>query len=336
MINYLKDSLYTKDIKRKFLLEITGRKNMETILSLNQVTKTYGHQKALDQVSLEIKKGAIYGLIGRNGAGKTTLLKSITRLIPLTSGTVSLFGSDTNQQWTKALHRSGSVIETPVAYDQLTAKENLTYYCKLRGILNSSQVVKDTLELVDLTDTNKKKFKDFSLGMKQKLGIAIAILSKPDLLILDEPINGLDPIAIASFRHLIKRLNEEFGMTIIISSHILTELYQVATCFGFINNGILIKEISKNDFDQLSEDYIVFKTSDSSKASALLKENYSFKIKAISNNELHLFEQSHLINEITRLLVINNIKIEGIYYQKQDLENYFTHLIDGKEEHIHD
>ncbi|MFV0560417.1 MAG: ABC transporter ATP-binding protein [Enterococcus sp.] len=309
---------------------------MEKILSLDQVTKTYGNQKALNQVSLEIKKGEVYGLIGRNGAGKTTLLKSITRLITLTGGTVSLFGSNTNQEWIGALHRSGSVIETPVAYDQLTAQGNLSYYCKLRGILNSTQVIKDTLELVDLTNTDKKKFKEFSLGMKQKLGIAIAILSKPDFLILDEPINGLDPIAIASFRHLIKRLNKEYGMTIIISSHILTELYQVATCFGFLNNGILIKEISKANFDQLSEDYIVFKTVDSSKASALLKENYSFKIKAINNHELHLFEQSHLINEIIQLLVINNIKIEGIYYQKQDLENYFSHLIDGKEKHIHD
>jgi ABC-2 type transport system ATP-binding protein len=309
---------------------------METILSLEQVTKTYGKQKALNQVSLNIQKGAVYGLIGRNGAGKTTLLKTITQLIAPTSGTVSLFGSKTTKEWTKALQRSGSVIETPVAYDQLTAEENLAYYCKLRGILNSQQVIKETLELVDLTDTGKKKFKNFSLGMKQKLGIAIAILSNPDFLILDEPINGLDPIAIASFRHLIKRLNEEYGMTIIISSHILSELYQVASCFGFINNGVLIKEISKNEFDQLSEDYIVLKTTDLTQASTLLKDHFSYKIKAVSQNELHIFEQSHQINEITRLLVANDLIIEGIYYQKQDLENYFTHLIGDKEELIHD
>ena len=309
---------------------------METILTLEQVSKTYGHQKALDHVSLKIPKGSVYGLIGRNGAGKTTLLKTITRFIPPRSGTVSLFGSTTNQEWTKALHRCGSVIETPVAYDQLTAKENLSYYCKLRGILNSQQVIKDTLALVDLADTGKKKFKDFSLGMKQKLGIAIAILSKPDFLILDEPINGLDPIAIASFRHFIKRLNEEYGMTIIISSHILNELYQVATCFGFINNGVFIKEIAKVDFDQLSEDYIVLKTPDSAQASTLLRDQFAFKIKVVSQNELHIFEQSHQINEITRLLVAKEIMIEGIYYQKQDLENYFTHLIGDKEEHPHD
>jgi ABC-2 type transport system ATP-binding protein len=309
---------------------------MDTILSLEQVTKTYGKQKALDQVSLNVQKGAVYGLIGRNGAGKTTLLKTITQLIAPTSGTVSLFGSKTTKEWTKALQRSGSVIETPVAYDQLTAEENLAYYCKLRGILNSQQVIKETLKLVDLTDTDKKKFKNFSLGMKQKLGIAIAILSNPDFLILDEPINGLDPIAIASFRHLIKRLNEEYGMTIIISSHILSELYQVATCFGFINNGVLIQEISKNEFDQLSEDYIVLKTTDLAQASTLLKNHLSYKIKAVSQNELHIFEKSHQINEITRLLVANNLIIEGIYYQKQNLENYFTHLIGDKEELIHD
>jgi ABC-2 type transport system ATP-binding protein len=309
---------------------------MDTILSLEQVTKTYGKQKALNQVSLNVQKGAVYGLIGRNGAGKTTLLKTITQLIAPTSGTISLFGSKTTKEWTKALQRSGSVIETPVAYDQLTAEENLAYYCKLRGILNNQQVIKETLELVDLTDTGKKKFKNFSLGMKQKLGIAIAILSNPDFLILDEPINGLDPIAIASFRHLIKRLNEEYGMTIIISSHILSELYQVATCFGFINNGVLIQEISKNEFDQLSEDYIVLKTTDLAQASTLLKNHLSYKIKAVSQNELHIFEKSHQINEITRLLVANNLIIEGIYYQKQNLENYFTHLIGDKEELIHD
>ncbi|WP_291293170.1 ABC transporter ATP-binding protein [Enterococcus sp.] len=309
---------------------------MESILSLNQVTKKYGQQYALDQVSLTIQKGAVYGLIGRNGAGKTTLLKAITRLISTTSGTVSLLGSKTDSEWIKALRRTGSVIETPVAYDQLTAKENLEYYCKLRGIVDRGTVIQETLELVDLTDTDNKKFKDFSLGMKQKLGIAIAILSKPDLLILDEPINGLDPIAIAAFRHLIKRLNEEYGMTIIISSHILSELYQVATCFGIINNGVLIKEIAKTDFDQLSEDYIVLKTSETPQASALLKENFSFKMKIINQTELHLFERSHQINEITRLLVTNNISIDGIYYQKQDLENYFTNLIDDTEDITHD
>ena len=218
---------------------------METVLKIEQLTKKYQTQLALQNISLEIKQGEIYGLIGRNGAGKTTLLKAITRLIQPTSGKITLFGSQNSSEWTKNLQRSGSVIETPVAYDQLTAAQNLAYYCKLRGIVAHKQTIADTLALVDLSDTGNKQFKNFSLGMKQKLGIALAILSQPDFLTLDEPINGLDPLAIIEFRKLIRRLNEEKGMTIIISSHILTELYHVATRFGIIHDGRLIKEISK-------------------------------------------------------------------------------------------
>lgn len=213
---------------------------MQTVLEVKQVTKQYSQQYALDHVSLSIQKGDIYGLIGKNGAGKTTLLKTISRLIHANSGTVSVLGSQNQQEWTKALGYTGSVIESPVAHAHMSAYENLRYYCTDRGIPNADKVIKETLQYVGLTDTGKKKFRNFSLGMKQRLGIAIAILGRPDLLILDEPINGLDPVGIQEFREMVKRLNQELGITIIISSHILSELYLVATRFGFINQGHFI------------------------------------------------------------------------------------------------
>ncbi|MBO1305290.1 ABC transporter ATP-binding protein [Enterococcus sp. 669A] len=308
---------------------------METILTVNRLNKKYKHQFALKNVSLEIRKGEIYGLIGRNGAGKTTLLKSITRLIAPSNGTIALFGSSTDKEWTNGLKRTGAVIETPSAYDQLTAKQNLTYYCKLRGIVNAKQVVEETLELVDLKDTGKKKYKNFSLGMKQKLGIGIAILTRPDFLILDEPINGLDPIAIVEFRRLVKRLNEERGMTIIISSHILTELYYVATRFGIINDGQLVKEISKEEFDQINDEYIVLQTKQIQQASQLLQDSLHYVLKVVDNDTMHIFGESNQVNHIIQALVEERIVIDGIYHAKQNLEDYFTELVGGNEEDIH-
>jgi len=307
---------------------------MSEILRMRQVTKKFNTQYALRDVSLTIKKGEVYGLIGRNGAGKTTLLKTITRLTIPSNGTVSLFSSQTSGEWTNGLKRTGNVIEMPVAYDQLTAEQNLNYYCKLRGIVNAKKVVKETLELVDLADTGKKKFKNFSLGMKQKLGIAIAILSKPDFLILDEPINGLDPIAIVEFRRLIRRLNEEYGMTIIISSHILTELYHVATRFGIIHDGELIQELSKEDFDHQSNEYIVLQSSDIEQASQILNERYGYRMKVVEEDKLHIFGEANDINPIIKTLVEKQIVVHGIYYSKQNLEKYFTDLISLNQEEV--
>ena len=305
---------------------------MKTILEVKNLSKQYSQNYAVQNVSLTIREGDIYGLIGKNGAGKTTLLKLITQLIEPTSGTISLFGSSTDKERSIALKRTGSVIEIPVAYDQLTASENLRYYCKLRGIVHAEKIIQDTLSLVHLTDTGSKKFKKFSLGMKQKLGIAIAILSKPDFLILDEPINGLDPLAIIEFRQLIQNLNKEYGMTIIISSHILSELYQIATRFSFLDNGMFIREISKHEFDQLNNDFIILETTEIEKASQFLQEQLSLKIKVVYQQQLHIFGELNQINAITKALVAENIPINGIHYTKQRLEEYFSQLIDSSKE----
>lgn len=305
---------------------------MEKILQTQKLSKKYKSQYALKDVSISIYKGDIYGLIGRNGAGKTTLLKLITQLISPTDGKVILFGSNSRNEWERNLKRIGAVIENPVAYDILSAKQNLEFYCKLRGISNSKQVIKETLELVRLENTGTKKFKNFSLGMKQKLGIAIAILARPDLLILDEPINGLDPIAITEFRRMILNLNRTENMTIIISSHILSELYQVATRFGIVNQGKLVREISKQEFDEMSEEYIILKTPQVSQASQVLEEKLNYPFKVISENQINIFGKNHHINEVNKTLLMSQIEIEEIHYFKQNLENYFTNLITTTEE----
>lgn len=196
-------------------------------------------------------------------------------------------------------------------------------------LLNTDQVIKETLNYVGLNNTGKKKFRDFSLGMKQRLGIAIALIAKPDFLILDEPINGLDPVGIKEFRQMIKRLNDELGMTILISSHILSELYLVANRFGIVDQGRLIKEISKAEFEEQGEDYIILKTSQLALASQLIQDQLHHRIKVIDKDgEIHIFGQTHDIKVIVKALVQADIDVDEIYYARQDLEKFFTDLVD--------
>ena len=222
---------------------------MQTVLEVKQVTKQYGQQYALDHVSLSIQKGEIYGLIGKNGAGKTTLLKTISRLIHANSGTVSVFGSQNSKEWKKALKQSGTIIETPIAHEHLTAFDNLLYYCIDRKVANPDRVIQECLTYTGLTKTGKKTFSEFSLGMKQRLGIAIALIDKPDLLILDEPFNNLGPIDVKEFHLMIQRISQGLGTPLIISSHILSELSLVATKFGVLEQGKLVTEFTKEEFD---------------------------------------------------------------------------------------
>jgi ABC-2 type transport system ATP-binding protein len=306
---------------------------METILKLNNISKHFGKQKALNNVSMNIQKGDIYGLIGRNGAGKTTLLKTIVTLSNPKSGTVQLFGSQNDKEYLEQLKRTGSVIETPVAYDQLTADQNLKYYCKLRGITDKN-TVSEALKFVGLEHTNKKKFKNFSLGMKQKLGLAIALLNKPDFLILDEPINGLDPIAIVEFRDVLIRLNKEHGITILISSHILSELYQVANRFGILNEGTLVKEISKDEFEKLTKQFIHIQVDNTEKACVVLQRLDLSNFKVISSNEINVYETNLDESTLNEELVKSNIKVLKIYKDGMDMEEYFKALISGNQKEV--
>lgn len=301
---------------------------MENILELKNLSKSFKQYNVLHDIDLTIKKGDIYGLIGKNGAGKTTLLKIITSLSKQSSGTIQLFESNTHKDFINSLKRTGSVIETPVAYDNLSAKENLIYYSKLRGIVDEKDI-EYTLKLVDLSDVGKKKFKHFSLGMKQKLGIAIALLSKPDFLILDEPINGLDPIAIVEFRELLKKLNTELNITILISSHILTELYHVANRFGILNNGTLVEEITKEEFEKMSQTMITLQVTDTTKVTPILHEHSIYNFKIISSSVINIYEPATSVSELMPILMNEKIAINGIYKTGIDLENHFKALVDG-------
>ncbi|MBP1047545.1 ATP-binding cassette domain-containing protein [Enterococcus sp. BWM-S5] len=299
----------------------------ESMLTLKHVSKSFGKEQALKNVSLEVKKGDIYGLIGRNGSGKTTIMKLITDLSKESDGDIVLLGrSKKKSSYTQALQHIGAVIEEPVAYSKLSAYENMKIICIQKGIHDYS-VIKEMLQFVNLADTGKKKFKNFSLGMKQRLGIAMALVNNPDFLILDEPINGLDPIAIIEFRELLERINNERNTTILISSHILTELYQVSTRFGFIHKGEMIQEITKTDFDALCTEDIIVHVNDINLASVTIREQLTKDFTAINEQELRIHDNSLVIAKVNRLLVTNGIDVSFIGKKEVSLENYYTNLV---------
>ena len=299
----------------------------EVVLKTNNLTKQYNKNVVLDNVNITIKKGDIYGLIGRNGAGKTTLMKIITTLASPTSGTFELFNTcSENDELFDNKKRVGSLIEYPAFYPNLSAYDNLKYYTIQRGIVDKNQINK-VLELVNLTGTGKKKVKTFSLGMKQRLGIALAILNSPDFVILDEPINGLDPIGISELRDTFKKLSDN-GITLLISSHILSELYLLANEFGFLENGKLIKELSKEELDLECSKCLVIKTDDSKKVSVLLeKELNTNNYKVINNEEIRVYDYTADSDKVSDVLVNNKIKIKGFYESGISLEEYFKEII---------
>lgn len=299
----------------------------EVVLKTNNLTKQYNKNVVLDNVNITIKKGDIYGLIGRNGAGKTTLMKIITTLASPTSGTFELFNTcSENDELFDNKKRVGSLIEYPAFYPNLSAYDNLKYYTIQRGIVDKNQINK-VLELVNLTGTGKKKVKTFSLGMKQRLGTALAILNSPDFVILDEPINGLDPIGISELRDTFKKLSDN-GITLLISSHILSELYLLANEFGFLENGKLIKELSKEELDLECSKCLVIKTDDSKKVSVLLeKELNTNNYKVINNEEIRVYDYTDDSDKVSDVLVNNKIKIKGFYESGISLEEYFKEII---------
>ena len=297
----------------------------EIVLQTNNLTKKYKDFVALDNATITIHKGDIYGLIGRNGAGKTTLMKTITTLTNKTGGSFSLF--DSEEELTESKRRIGCLIESPAFFDNLTAYQNLKYYSIQKGIVDEKQIDK-VLKTVDLYKERNKKFKKFSLGMKQRLGIAFAILDNPDFIILDEPINGLDPIGIKEIRDTLKRLNEEEKITILISSHILSELYLIANHFCFIDKGRIIKDVSKEELDLECSKCIVIRTKDVKKATVVLaKELSTTNYKVIDNTEIRLYDYLENSVKVNKTLLSNDIDIMGIYESGISLEDYFDSLI---------
>lgn len=304
---------------------------MDSVLELRNVRKSFGKQVVLDDINLTIHQGDIYGLIGRNGAGKTTILKTIVSLIHQDKGEILLFGRAHGEGYMKQLTRTGSVIETPVANNELTARQNLKYYCKVKGIVNRN-AVDEALDFVGLSDTKNKKFKKFSLGMRQKLGLAIALLNQPDFLILDEPINGLDPIAIVEFRNLLIRLNQTRQITILISSHILGELYQMVTKFGILNHGKIIKELTKEEFEIQSREFIQLDVDQPQLATTVLDRLGIHQFKVVGDHEIAIYELNVSNAQIVNELVATNVQIETIIRKHTNLENYFKTMIEDGEE----
>ena len=303
----------------------------EIILETHNLTKKYKNFTALDNLNITIRKGDIYGLIGRNGAGKTTLMKLITTLAKPTSGSFTLFGksSDSNDLY-ESKGRVGALIEYPAFYPNLSAFDNLKYYAIQRGITDMKQIDK-VLDIVNLRDTGKKKVKTFSLGMKQRLGIALAILNNPDFVILDEPINGLDPIGISELRDTFKNLAKN-GITLLVSSHILSELYVLSTKFAFIEGGRLIKEITKEELDMECSKCLVIKSNDSKKVSYLLeKELDTDNYKVIDDEEVRVYDFLEEPEKVSDVLADNKVRIKEFYEYGISLEDYFKKIIkEGK------
>lgn len=298
----------------------------EIVLQTNSLTKQYGKFTALDNANMTVYHQDIYGLIGKNGAGKTTLMKVVTGLTEQTGGTFKLFGKSGSAA-AKEKSRIGCLIENPAFFGNMTAYQNLKYYCLQKGITDLSQI-DEALKLVNLTDAKNKKFRKFSLGMKQRLGIAFAILDNPDLIILDEPINGLDPIGISELRDTFRKLSQERGITLIISSHILSELYAVANRFLFIDGGKVLKEITKEELDKECSRCIVVTTDDTKKAAAALESKLNITdYKVISETEIRIYDENAKTEILNKTLFQNEINVTGIHESGVSLEEYFKQLV---------
>lgn len=303
---------------------------MEYILTAESLNKHYKNFKALQDFSIHVPKGAIYGFVGKNGAGKTTLIRLICGLQRPTSGTYRLYGvPNTDADISKCRRRMGAVVETPSIYLDMTAEENLKEQFRIIGI-PSFDDVPDLLALVGLKNTGKKKAKHFSLGMKQRLGIAVALAGRPDFLILDEPVNGLDPQGIIEMRELILKLNREQGITFLISSHILDELSRLATHYGFIDSGHMIKELSAEELDAACRKCIRVQVSDV-RALARVLDGMDISYTILSDTMADIFGKVN-ISDLALALSEDGCDILSINEREESLESYYVNLIGGGKE----
>lgn len=300
---------------------------MEYLLSTNGITKQYGRHKAVDSVNLHVRQGDIYGLIGRNGAGKTTLMKMLSGLAAPTEGSFSFFEKSGKDVY-PFMSRIGVLIEYPGVYPNMSAAQNLKIKCLAMGIRKTGYI-DELLALVGLSDTGKKRVKNFSLGMKQRLGIALALVGEPDLMILDEPINGLDPQGIAEIREVIQKLNTERSITFIISSHILEELSKFATNYGIIHGGVLLQELTREELLEKCNERIELRTDDIGKACTVLESMGITEYKAVDNETIHIFERLSDSGEITMSLAGNGVRTLSISVKNEALEDYYLNLTGG-------
>lgn len=299
----------------------------ETILKASNISKIYGNHKALDKVSIEIKRGMIYGLIGENGAGKSTFMRTVMGLINIDEGQIELFGETGMKGLQHARRKMGQSIETPALYPDLTARENLQVQAANGGV--GEREIDELLRLMNLSNTGKKKAKNFSLGMRQRLAIASTLITNPEFLILDEPTNGLDPSGIVEMREIIQRLVTERGITVLLSSHLLDELSQVATHYGILHGGKLISELSKEELARETRQYIEIETTEIQKAVVVLDQLGINDYEVINGTEMNIYERLDDVAKINRSLVLADVNISRIGTTRQKLEDYFLQLTGG-------
>ena len=300
---------------------------MDYILTTDNLTKKYGEKRAADAVSLHIRKGDVYGLIGRNGAGKTTILKMICGLSSPTSGTVTFLGK-TGEQLSDEMHKIGSLIETPGLFPKMSAYQNIKMKCILCG-KDNDDYIKSLLKQVGLENVGSKPVQSFSLGMKQRLGIALALAGDPEFIVLDEPINGLDPQGIAEMREIIRRLSKECGMTVIVSSHILEELEKVADSFGIINNGKLIDEFTSAELEERCSRYIMLKVGNVDESLKVLADNGVDKCEVMEEGIIRITEEVGDTSKLIASLVGAGVSVYELASIQGTLEQYYLNSTGG-------
>ncbi len=299
---------------------------MEYILKTEKLTKIYGGVKAVNEVSMSVRKGDIYGFIGKNGAGKTTFMKMISGLAAPTAGSMELFGKSDLEQ---ARKRIGTLIENPGVYPNMTAEENLEIVRRNLGIPERA-ATREMLEFVGLDSAGKKKVKNFSMGMKQRLGLAVSLIRNPDFLVLDEPINGLDPAGIKEVRELLLKLNREKQITILISSHILGELSKVATRYGIIRDGVLMEEFGAKELEERCRKCQKITVNDVGLAASILEKKLSIShYDVLEGNVLRIFERIENAAQINRDLITGGVEITESCLSGLDLEGYFMDLLEN-------
>lgn len=305
---------------------------MSYILQTNHLTKIIDGKELVKNVNIHVKKGEIYGFLGPNGAGKTTVLKMVTNLWKPTEGSIELFGRQLTPKSYEVLRRMGSIIEFPVFYDHLSGRENLWLHCEYMGYYHAGSVEK-SLELLELGGAADKPVRTYSLGMKQRLGIARAILAGPELLVLDEPTNGLDPAGMKHLRDLFQMLCAEYGITMIISSHILSEVENIADTIGIINHGKMMKEISMKEISEMNTAYIQIGVENTKAAAFVLADKLELKqFKIMDDRTIRVYDRDVSTNDISEALAQNRVVIDGIGKKAESLEDYFLKLTGGEGE----
>ena len=307
---------------------------MPFILQTNRLSKKIGSKMLVTDVDIHIRKGEIYGFLGPNGAGKTTVMKMITNLWKPASGTIELFGERLTPKSYDVLKRMGSIIEFPVFYDHMTGRENLQLHCEYMGYYNTGSV-ENAMQMLNLTDAADQPVRNYSLGMKERLGIARAVMCKPELLILDEPTNGLDPAGMKQIRDLLKMLSSEYGITIMISSHILSEVESIADTVGIIHHGRMMKEIRMQDIEEMNLNYVEISVTDEKKAAYVLAEMLKLhNFKVFDKGKIRIYDHSVSTQQLTKTLALNDVEVMGIGKKAETLEDYFLKLTGEGNDHV--